>query len=320
MSYEMKQLRKEDLSLYYHIKHVALIDFIEFEEYAPLNELELHEACTDNIRVYAALVEWCQGEGAMYETLPNPTERGRGWVYLDEEAVLSGTYCGTTLSGYVEQSERVFVYTISGSTISGVPYMEYVRIPDTEYLIDYMDGRVIASGTCQPTNVSYYWNYVSVVDEWAAIEAAKPPVVVLDLYGTDKGGYQLGGGKKITRKVDIHVFASNPAERNDIVESIFDSLYLKSCPLYDFPEGTILDYDGTWFGKKDIDTPDNKLTYLFNRTTSPNIIGNLTFENVTARHVSLPLVMTRDRNEVMLSDLNAYRSKISFDLISYTKV
>ena len=148
--------------------------------------------------------------------------------------------------------------------------------------------------------------------------SAKPPVIVIDMYGTDKGGYQLGGGKKETRKIDIHVFASNPAERNDIVEAIYDSLYLKSCPLYDFPEGTILDYDGTWFTAKD--NPGNKLTSLFNRTTYPGIIGNLQFENVTARHVSLPLVMTRDRNEVMLSDLNAYRSKISFDLVSYTKV
>jgi hypothetical protein len=315
MSYEMRKLRKEDLSLYYHIKHLALIDFIEFEEFAPLQELEMHEACTEAIRVYAALTEWCEHD----ETLPNPTERGRGWVYLDEETVLSGTYCGSTVSGssYVEQRTRVSLYTISGSVVSGVESIEYVLVPDTEYIVDYMDGRIITSGTCEPTHVSYYWNYVSVVDEWAAIEAAKPPVIVIDMYGTDKGGYQLGGGKKETRKVDIHVFASNPAERNDIVESIYDSLYLKSCPLYDFPEGTILDYDGTWFGRKE---DINKLTSLFNRTTYPGIIGNLQFENVTARHVSLPLVMTRDRNEVMLSDLNAYRSKISFDLVSYTKV
>jgi hypothetical protein len=315
MSYEMRKLRKEDLSLYYHIKHLALIDFIEFEEFAPLRELEMHEACTEEIRVYAALTDWCEHD----ETLPNPTERGRGWVYLDEETVLSGTYCGSTVSGssYVEQRTRVTLYTLSGSIVSGVESIDYVPIPDTEYIVDYMDGRIITSGTCEPTHVSYYWNYVSVVDEWAAIEAAKPPVIVIDTYGTDKGGYQLGGGKKETRKVDIHVFASNPAERNDIVESIYDSLYLKSCPLYDFPEGTILDYDGTWFGRKE---DINKLTSLFNRTTYPGIIGNLQFENVTARHVSLPLVMTRDRNEVMLSDLNAYRSKISFDLVSYTKV
>jgi hypothetical protein len=316
MSYEMRNLRKEDLSLYYHLKHIALIDFIEFENLAPLRELELHEACEDSVRVYAALTEWCDHD----PTLPNPTARGRGWVYLDEETVLSGTYCGTTLSGYIEQSQRVTVYSGTEEELSDAQFAgtlsDYV-IPDTEYVIDYLDGRIITSGTCLPTHVSYYWNYVSMVDEWAAIEAAAPPVIVIDLYGTDKGGYQLGGGKKINRKVDIHVFASNPAERNDIVETIYDALYLKSCPIYDFPEGTILDYDGTWFKRKE---DPNKLTSLFSRTTVADIIGNLQFDNVTSRSISMPLVMTRDINAVMLSDLNAYRSKISFDLVSYTQV
>jgi hypothetical protein len=184
-------------------------------------------------------------------------------------------------------------------------------------MIDYLDGRIITSGTCLPTFVSYAWHYVSIVDEWAAIEAAAPPVIVIDLYGTDKAGYQLGGGRKVIRKVDIHIFASSPAERNDIVETVYDSLYNKSCPLYDFPEGTMLDFDGTWFKRKE---DLNKLTSVFDRTTVPDIIGNLQFENTTSRNVSLPLVMTRDSNAVMLSDLNAYRSKISFDLVSYTKV
>jgi len=312
MSYEMKVLRKEDLSLYYHIKHKALIDFIEIEDLAPLKELELQEACEDNVKIYAALTEWCDHD----PTLPKPTARGRGWVYLDEETVLSGTDCGgTTLSGYIEQSCRVTVYSGTQYEISLDP--EAYVIPSTEYIIDYLDGRIITSGTCSPTFVSYYWNYVSVVDEWAAIEAAAPPVIVIDLYGTDKTGYQLGGGRKVIRKVDIHIFASNPSERNDIVDTVIDSLYNKSCPLYDFPEGTILEFDGTWFKRKE-DT--NKLTSLFDRTTVADIIGNLQFENTTSRNVSLPLVMTRDSNAVMLSDLNAYRSKISFDLVSYTKV
>lgn len=316
----MRQPRKEDLSVYYHLKHVALLDFIEYEELAPLEELELHESCEQNICVYAALTEWCEHD----PVAPKPTERGRGWVYLDEETVVSGTYCGsTTLSGYGEQRSRVTVYsgTINElefardyDTFSGTNTLAAYAIPDHEYVVDYIDGRIITSGTVTPTFVSYHWNYVSLVDEWAAIEAAAPPVIVIDLYGTDKGGYQLGGGARVVRKIDLHVFASNPAERNDIVETIYDALYLKSCPLYDFPEGTILEYDGTWFGRKE---NSNKLTSLFSRTTLPGIIGNMQFENVTARHVSLPLVMSRDRNEVMLSDLNAYRSKISFDLVIY---
>jgi hypothetical protein len=87
----------------------------------------------------------------------------------------------------------------------------------------------------------------------------------------------------------------------------------------------MLDYDGTWQGRKN---DPNKLTSLFNSRTlsdygidpTVGVIGNMEFENVTSRHVSLPLLMTRDRNEVLLSDLNAYRSKVSFDLVTYTRM
>jgi hypothetical protein len=134
------------------------------------------------------------------------------------------------------------------------------------------------------------------------------------MHGTDKTGFQLGHGKKTTRKVDIHVFASDTAERNDIVEALYDGLYLRSAPMYEFPNGSVLDYDGTWFGRKE---NMNKLETLFDRSRESGVIGNMEFNNVTARHVSLPLLMTRNTDEVMLSDLNAYRSKISFDLVTY---
>jgi len=314
MSYEMRQLRKEDLSLYYYIKHIALIDFIESEEIAYLNRLELHESCEDNVRIYEALTEWCNVD----EVAPNPTERGRGWVYLDCYTT-SGTQCspytlvsgtdnnGVSIFGIQEQSNIVRLYDVNMQ-----------EIPNTDYMVDYIDGRIIISDPTVPTPVyiDYSWYYISVVDEWAAIEAANPPVVVIDVHGTDKVGYQLGIGKKAIRKVDLHIFSSNPAERNDIGETLYDSLYNNSCPVYNFPDGTMLEYDGTWYGRKN--TTD-KLSSLFNPTTSTAIIGNLMFDNITSRNISLPLVMTRDRNEVMLSDLNAYRSKISFDLVSYTR-
>jgi len=297
MSSEMRKLRKEDLSLYYFIKDVVLTDFIEKEEEVCLSYMP-EVSCEDSL-VYEALTSMA----------PNPTERGRGWVYFDEgfEACLCNT---ATCSGTPEQSNRVTVYasTTSGGTEQLTP------ISDQDYIVDYLDGRIITSGTVTPKYVTYYWNYVSVVDEWAAVEAADPPVIVIDIFGTDKMGYQLGGGRKAVRKVDIHIFASHTAERNDLVETIYDGLYLKSAPLYEFPEGTVLDYDGTWYGRKQ---NLNKQETLFDRATMSGIIGNMEFENVTARHVNLPLLMTRNRNEVMLSDLNAYRSKISFDLVSY---
>ncbi len=319
MSYEMRNIRKEDLSLYYYIKDMILQDFIEKEEDILLQFVSSASCEDEGFYVYEALTSMA----------PEPTDRGRGWVYFDTCSgtvcnlpYLGSTFSGTrddqrdyllgdelfpTTSGLKEQSNRVVVYDADG----------YV-IPESEYLIDYMDGRVVTSGTVTPVYVDYYWNYISVVDEWAAIEAADPPVVVLDIMGTDKTGYQLGAGKKIVRKVDIHVFATNTAERNDIVETIYDGLYLRNTLLYDFEKGSILDYDGTWYGRKE---NMNKLTTLFSRETVTGYLGThcaLQFDNVTARHVNLPLIMTRSRDEVMLSDLNAYRSKISFDLVSWT--
>lgn len=288
---EMSILRKTDLSLYYYLKDIVLVKYIEQEDYIPLS--------------YMAEMS-CEGESYVYEALtnmlPSPTERGRGWLYFDDD--VEYTVCNTiTSSGSPEQSRRVTVYDAVYSGIS-----------DQEYIVDYLDGRVITSGTITPLYVSYYWNYVSVVDEWAAIEAADPPVIVIDMMGTDKAGYQLGGGAKVGRKVDIHIFASSTAERNDLTELIYDALYLKSTPLYDFPEGTVLDYDGTWYGRRD---NMNKSETLFNRDRIEGV-SNLRFDNVVARHISIPVLMTRNRDEIMLSDLNAYRAKVSFDLVSFT--
>jgi hypothetical protein len=105
MSYEMKSLRKEDLSLYLYIKDTILLDFQEVEEYASL----------------------------------------------------------TLMPELCESSSYVYQYVTS------------------DYMIDYIDGRIISTRQFNTPKITYTWNYVSVVDEWAAIEAADPPVVVIDI-------------------------------------------------------------------------------------------------------------------------------------------
>ena len=312
MSYEMKNLRKEDLSLYYYIKDIVLRDFVEKEEMVQLTIMPDLCAYSES-NVYEATI-----------TLePSPFERGRGLRYFDDPS--GGTTCepytsvsgidgaGDVAYGIPEQSGKVIVYeTSSSGTLDVVPWQDY--------MIDYIDGRIIINRELNEPKITFDWNYISLVDEWAAIEASNPPVVVIDLSGTDKSGCQLGGGKKVVRKVDLHIFASNTAERNDIVETLYDGLYNRSCPIYDFPTGTVLDYDGTFYGRRDVEDrlgyPSNKLTFLFNRSKVSDV-SSLQFESVTSRHVNLPLVMTRGTDAVMLSDLNAYRSKISFDLVSY---
>lgn len=308
---EMSILRKSDLSLYLYLKDTVLRDFIEVENYISLELMA--EMSSANSYVYEAVTSMD----------PIPTDPGRGWVYFD---TVSGTINCTPFSsvsgtngdgdiawGTPEQSEMVTVYETSvGGTLSLVPWQDY--------MIDYIDGRIISSRALEDPCVTYHWNYVSVVDEWATIEAATTPVAVIDIHGTDKKGYQLGGGKKVIRKVDIHIFASDPAERNDLVEAIYDGLYNKSCPIYDFVTGSVLDYDGTFYGKRNlldrIPNPTNKLTFLFDRETVSNMTS-LYFDSVTSRHVNLPILISQSGNQIMLSDLNAYRSKVSFDLMVY---
>lgn len=310
MSNGMSTLRKEDLSLYLYIKDVILRPFQEVEEYASLRLLP--DMCSTDSYVYELITD----------LEPHPAERGRGWVYFDSPSgdlpcepypTVSGLNGdGDPAFGTPEQNNKVVLYETTSSGLQEVDW--------TEYMIDYVDCRIITENLLETPVVSFFWNYVSVVDEWSVIEAANTPVVVVDMNSTNKDGYQLGGGRKTTRRVNLHVFASNPAERNDIVETLYDGLYNKSCPVHEFVTGSVLDYDGTFYGRKGLldrdPNPINKLTFLFDRDKVSNV-SQLYFDDVTSRHVNLPLVMSTGREHTVLSDLNAYRSKISFKVISY---
>lgn len=305
---EMSVLRKSDLSLYLYLKDTVLKTFVEKEELIPL---QLMPELSD-LQSYVYTSETTME--------PLPTDTGRGWVYFDTVSGTNINNCtpftsvsgldgnGNFAWGTPEQSERVIVYETVGGTLNIVSC--------ENYMIDYLDGRIVSSRALETPYVSYYWNYVSTVDEWPVVEASSPPIVVIDIHGTDKAGYQLGGGKKVIRKVDLHVFASDTAERNDLIEQLYDGLYNKSCPLYNFPSGSVLDYDGTFYGRRDVSNPMNKVTYITNRETISNM-ASLYFDNVTSRHVNLPILISQSGDKILLSDLNAYRSKLSFDLISY---
>ena len=310
MSYEMKILRKEDLSLYHHIKDTVLRDFVEREEYVALTYMS--ELSNTNSYVYQ--YDW--------DLDPRPDDRGRGWLYFD--APVNGLNCepfptysglngdGDPAYGTPEQSNRVIVYE---TTTSGYSIVDW-----QDYMIDYVDCRIISTRELTDPLVTFDWNYVSVVDEWAVVEAATTPVVVVDIDSTRKKGYQLGGGKKSIRGATIHIFASNTAERNDLVETLYNGLYLRSCPLFDFPTGDVLDYDGTFYGRADltdrIPIPDNKLTYLFDRD-KVEYVEKLEFDNVNSRNVNFPIFLSKAASSPITSDLNTYRAKITFNIVSY---
>ena len=264
----MTRVRKEDLSLHDYIKNYVLRDYVETDS----TFLELvDEESSPGSYVYQSLSDM----------IPLPTSKGRGWVYTDSR------------SEHTEQQSSIVVYDEFGSVISG-----------SNYMIDYVDGRIItASSAIVPHNVTYKWNYVAVVDEWPTEETTELPIVVIDVAGFKKEGFQLGGGKKPIRDVNLHVFAIDTAERDDLMETLYDGVYRKCCPNQAFPKGTKIDWDGTF---------NQDFVYA---TISGS--STLKFEDARARSIFVPLVTIPNRETMMLSDINRYRGRVRCEMFHW---
>jgi hypothetical protein len=266
----MKKLRKEDLSLHHYIRFNVLNEFIETDTNATLRYNE-EQSTPPNSMVYDSVTSM----------LPIPTSLGRGWSYID------------TYGDITEQQNSVIVYDSVGSVISGA-----------EYMVDYIDGRVITSGTVVPATVTYKFFYVSVVNEWEDVYAAGVPVVSIHLDGFEKEGFQLGGGRKPIRRGHFHIFATNQGERDDLKELLYDGIYNKCVPNQNWPKGTMLDWNGTFSDHYEYEL------ILYH--------SNLHCENVRAVNLHPPLLGGIPRTDItMLSDLNRYRARIDFDMFHF---
>jgi len=262
----MKKFRKNDLSLHHYLRYNVLHEYIETDISVPL--VYMPDISTTGSVVYEA-------QSTRY---PSPVSLGRGWAYIDQ-------YGDVT-----EQQNRVTVYDSVGSAISG-----------TEYMIDYVDGRVITSGSVTPATVTCDYFYVSLVNEWQDVEAADVAVVVIDLNEFEKVPFQLGGGKRVPRKGYLHIFATNQAERDDLMELLYDGINEKCVPNQNWTRGSMLDWNGTW--------NDDYIYELIQYESSLHI------ENVRARHVTPPFINGIPRTDhTMLSDLNRYRARIDFEI------
>jgi hypothetical protein len=262
----VKKLRKEDISLHHYLRHSVLKDFVEQEIGVPL----VYDSSLSTTASYVY-----QSVSTM---VPSPISKGKGWRYLDNPF-------DTT-----EQTGSVVVYDAAGEIIDR-----------SEYIVDYVDGRVITGNeNVVPSKVDYVWYYPSIVDEWMAVQAPNLPVVVVDINSTEKKGFQLGAGSEVTRRVNVHVFANDTAERDDLTESIFDGLRLKSCTLQKFDKGTMIDWNGTF----------NELYEYATISGHSRIV----FDDIKSRTVFPPLLRIPGNDLTMLSDLNRYRSRVTFNM------
>ena len=252
----MKRVRKEDLSINHFIRYNILNEYIETETSVDLEYLSDISDATSYVY---------QAQSSMD---PSPTGVGRGWAYIDD-------YGDTT-----EQQSSVTVYDGVGAVISG-----------SNYLIDYVDGRVVTSGTVTPATVAYRYFYVSLVNEWPDVEVAGVPVVVVNLESF----------KRVPIRGRLHIFATDRAERDDLVELLYDGINEKCCPNQNWTAGSMIDWDGTF-----------NSDYVYETIQYSSALN---FENVVARNIYPPLLGGMPRSDIsVLSDLNRYRARIDFDV------
>lgn len=203
------RLRLENISIFNYIKYESISPaFSEYKQNEPL--------------VYNS------STGA-YETQitrePLPTSEGRGWVFFDDYDVNGdGVMVADTSQ---EQTSKVVV---NGAAT---------------YTINYLNGSILNPDTT-PTDVSFYWNYVSVIPSWPGTTPPPLPFVSMGIDGREKDGFQLGGGVKNMSTVYFYVFATSDAERDDISEVVHDALFNRTITIKDFSDGGYLNYDGTY--------------------------------------------------------------------------
>ena len=238
---------------YYYIRNVALKEFVYKERFL------LAEGPVEGV----------------YEiprqdlNVPHPSDRGRG-------------FCPFTLAS------GIFGECVQNHDI--VVYDSLNPIDENDYVVNYIGASVTVSGAQLPAAIDAPWYYVSVSQRWPKADIPPRPLVILLLEQFQAKGYQLGGGKQPLLNGSIHVFGSSQTELENISGRVFDSLYLKSTPIYNFDKGDVYSYDGTY-------NNDFTCDILIN----PSV---LYFEQVSIKYIEL--------NAYDSDDLDMFRSKITF--------
>lgn len=262
--------RIEDLVLYHYIKDYILpLDWIE----RIVNEPLTYNPATDTYDTDSAME-------------PSPVSEGRGWVYFDENT----EYLSNCVQApHDEQQNRV----ITRSNIGDI-------LPTTAYTVNYVEGRLenvntAVSGT--PTEIDYYWHYVSVIEGWPGDDPPPLPIIVVDTFSSEKSGFQLGGGYQTTRSCRLHIFATSNAERSDLSELLYNALYERHIVLPDYTvQGEPLNFGGTFNGNYTGEVVERGLGGLL-------LFNNVRYNKITSRPD--------------WSLLNRFRGTITFDIVSY---
>lgn len=168
----------------------------------------------------------------------------RGWV-INVSSELLQSYqnleTGDYEYGKFQARYNNWVYYSSG--VSGVTVPATTSITASREYIDYKNGLVSFSGTIPttPPTATYSYHVVSVIDGFPDVDNAdqyRLPLVAVDFVGMGRRPLALGGGYFVDRQYDLHVFANDDAERDQVIQVLQDSL------AYQFP---IMNFEATQY-------------------------------------------------------------------------
>jgi len=263
----MKLTRQEDISVYLYIKDMVIGP--RYYESTIGDSLTQVETNLWNID-YDEELDIHPFQRPEYSGL------GRGLLYFD--------HLGETCLFGIEQVSSLRVY--QGATVA------------SGYRVNYLKGQIETSQDLSNYLVDYEWNYVAVIDAWPYEDVPALPIISIEMQSGDKSPLQIGGGDIRNASWNLEIFANNKGERDDLLDTIYNELYLRRCSIYSLSKGLPLDMKG--FYNLEFDSSiNNEYKYLH-------------FENIEKRLTGLPRWGFYSQELI-----NRYRAQITFDTIAY---
>jgi len=319
MAYSRASL--EQLSIFYYLKEAVFAS--EFSQEVQ-NEPLSYDSSKDLSGVQRTDYFIVDPNSGAYGRFP--VEEGRGWLSFSLNEVNPCQIYDVDAGEYVSIINTPFKTNVYQIPTERETDLVIVRdqnnniLPRSYYQIDYRQGRIrwpaptTPSGALNeiPTTVDYRFHMISMLDGYPSDDSIPElPIVCLYPLSDENKALQIGPGAKFTRRYAIDVFATNNAEKRDILDIIHSSIYNKPISVIDFNRsGEPLEHWGIINEDFIQDITYNGDTYRSYLTLNPGNGNILHFLNIEVMYNTSP----RESR----SDILQHMGKITFTTATQT--
>jgi len=273
----------------------------------------------------AARVYLINSEDSAYGDLQST--KGRGWLSFELSDINPCEIYDKTTSGFVSTYGTEFYNTPYSIPTERESSLIIVRdqnddvIPRDYYRVDYKDCRIrwpsntTPSGvalTKIPTSIDHRFHMVSLYDGYPTdSDPSTLPIVCIYPMNENTEGLQIGPGAEYHNKYAIDIFASNNAEKRNILNLLKNALYNRSAPVIDFNRiGEPLKQWGVVNEDFIQDIAYDGQTYRSYLTLNPGNGQSLYFVNIEVQHDAFA--------RSSRSDITRHMGKIVFKTRTYS--